>query len=122
MKRQDYFKMGDLIDAYNGLLTVKQRSFLELYYFNNYSIEEIAERKMITKQGVYDLLKRAEKRLVNYEEKLGLLKIRHRFLANQKLALSLDKFKIKFITKVKTSAQTDFASSIERIKKKLTSV
>lgn len=122
MKRQNYFKMGDLIEAYNGLLTIKQRSFLELYYFNNYSIEEIAERKMITKQGVYDLLKRAEKRLVNYEEKLGLLKIRSRLRTNQELVLNLDQFKTKFITEVRTSVQPDFATSIERIKKKLKSI
>ena len=122
MKRQNYFKMGDLIEAYNGLLTIKQRSFLELYYFNNYSIEEIAERKMITKQGVYDLLKRAEKRLVNYEEKLGLLKIRSRLRTNQELVLNLDQFKTKFITEIRTSVQPDFATSIERIKKKLKSI
>lgn len=59
-----------LLDLYGGLLTEKQRSFLEFYYNDDLSLAEIAENEGITRQGVYDIVKRAKDQLVNYEEKL----------------------------------------------------
>ena len=119
MRKSDYFKMGELIDAYSGLLTRKQRSFLELYYFNNFSIDEIAELKKITKQGVYDLLKRAETRLERYEEKLGLLKIRSQLSGNSDIISGLEKLKRNFESKIDRKAKPEFIKSIERLKEQI---
>lgn len=62
-----------LIDFYGPLLTDKQQHVLNLYYEYDWSLSEIAESLNVTRQAVYDLLRRAEYSLVEYEKKLGLV-------------------------------------------------
>jgi predicted DNA-binding protein YlxM (UPF0122 family) len=62
-----------LYDFYGELLTQKQKNVFELYYQNDLSLGEIAEQMKITRQGVYDTLKRAEKLLSQYERTLCLV-------------------------------------------------
>lgn len=64
--------MSSLLDIYGGLLTEKQRSFLDYYYNDDLSLAEIAENENITRQGVYDVIKRASDQLKNFEAKLSL--------------------------------------------------
>ena len=73
-----------LFDFYGQLLTEKQIEIIDMYYNNDLSLSEIAEQQDISRQGVYDTLKRAEKTLFEYEDKLGLV---NRFLL-QKESLS----------------------------------
>jgi len=61
-----------LFDFYGAMLTGRQREFMALYYECDLSLGEIAERHKISRQAVYDTLKRAEKALLKYEQKLGL--------------------------------------------------
>ncbi|WP_041315389.1 putative DNA-binding protein [Heliomicrobium modesticaldum] len=67
-------RMALLNDFYGQLLTERQRQVLSLYYEDNFSLAEIAEEFSVTRQAVFDLLKRAEKILLGYEDKLGLVK------------------------------------------------
>jgi predicted DNA-binding protein YlxM (UPF0122 family) len=62
-----------LYDFYGQLLTDKQIEAVDMYYNNDLSLGEISEQLGISRQGVYDTLKRAERTLFEYEEKLGLL-------------------------------------------------
>lgn len=62
-----------LFDFYGQLLTEKQREIVDMYYNNDLSLGEISEQQGISRQGVYDSLKRAEKTLNEYEGKLGLV-------------------------------------------------
>lgn len=62
-----------LFDFYGQLLTKKQIEIVDMYYNNDLSLGEISEQQGISRQGVYDTLKRAEKTLYEYEEKLGLV-------------------------------------------------
>lgn len=62
-----------LIDFYEPLLTEKQRTFLKLYVHDDYSLGEIAENFEISRQAVYEHIKRAEQTLQDYEDKLQLL-------------------------------------------------
>lgn len=62
-----------LFDFYGQLLTEKQQNILQLYYIDDLSLVEIAEQLGISRQAVYDTMKRTEKILYDYEEKLGLL-------------------------------------------------
>lgn len=62
-----------LFDFYGQLLTEKQMEIVDMYYNDDLSLAEISEQQGISRQGVYDTLKRAEKTLYEYEEKLGLV-------------------------------------------------
>ncbi len=63
-----------LYDIYSNLLTEKQKNYFEDYYFSDLSISEIAESYNISRNGVYDQLKRVVNSLEEYEELLGLKK------------------------------------------------
>ncbi len=62
-----------LKDVYGPLLTDKQAQVLSWYYEQDLSLTEIAELLDISKQAVYDLLRRSEKTLQEYEKRLGWL-------------------------------------------------
>ena len=65
-------EIGILFDFYGRLLTEKQYRIVDLFYMEDFSLSEIGEELDITRQGVYDTLKRAEEKLYKYEETLGL--------------------------------------------------
>lgn len=67
-------EIGILFDFYGKLLSDKQYQAVELYYIYDLSLAEIGEEMNITRQGVYDTLKRSEQKLYHYEETLGLIK------------------------------------------------
>ena len=72
-------RMNFLFDFYQALLTDKQRSYMELYYLDDNSLGEIAESYNISRQAVYDNIRRTEAMLEEYEEKLNLFeKFQHR--------------------------------------------
>lgn len=76
MSDADFIKrvrFGNLFDIYGGLLTEKQQHMMEQYFYDDLSLGEIAEEAGISRQAVYDLLKRVEGTLEKYEEKLHLL-------------------------------------------------
>jgi len=66
-------RMNFLFDFYQALLTDKQRSYMELYYLDDHSLGEIAESYGVSRQAVYDNIRRTEAMLEEYEEKLCLL-------------------------------------------------
>ncbi|MED3552219.1 putative DNA-binding protein [Cytobacillus praedii] len=65
-------RMNYLYDFYQSLLTPKQRSYMSLYYLDDFSLGEIAEEYDVSRQAVYDNIKRTEAMLEEYEEKLLL--------------------------------------------------
>jgi predicted DNA-binding protein YlxM (UPF0122 family) len=66
-------RMAMLFDFYGQLLTKKQQEIMEMFYADDLSLSEIAEECEISRQAVYDLLKRTEKILEGYEAKLRLV-------------------------------------------------
>ena len=66
-------EVGILFDFYGKLLSNKQYQVVELYYIYDLSLTEIGEETNITRQGVYDTLKRSEQKLYHYEDTLGLI-------------------------------------------------
>lgn len=62
-----------LFDFYGQLLTDKQRTFLSFYFHEDYSLGEIAANFEISRQAVYEHIKRAEVTLEELEQKLQLL-------------------------------------------------
>lgn len=65
-------RLNYLFDFYQSLLTPKQREYLQLYYLEDLSLVEIAEIAKVSRQAVYDNIKRSEAILESYEEKLLL--------------------------------------------------
>ncbi len=63
-----------LLDFYGELLTDKQRECFDLHYNEDLSLSEIAEQLGISRQGVWDNIRRAESVLEDVEEKTGLLR------------------------------------------------
>lgn len=64
-------------DFYGELLNEHHKLIFEEYILNDMSLSEIAEETGISRQGVYDIVKRCSKKLHEYEEKLGLVKRFH---------------------------------------------
>ena len=62
-----------LLDFYGELLTEKQRRTCDLHWNEDLSLAEIAEQNGLTRQGVWDILRRAEAALREYEAKTGLV-------------------------------------------------
>lgn len=63
-----------LLDFYGELLTEKQRECYDLHYNEDLSLAEIAEQCGISRQGVWDNIRRAESTLREFEEKTGLVR------------------------------------------------
>ena len=74
-------KIGILFDFYGKLLTDRQYMAVELYYIYDLSLAEIGEELGISRQGVYDVLKRSEQKLYEFEKNLGLVE---KFKSNRK--------------------------------------
>lgn len=66
-------EIGILFDFYGKLLSDSQYEIIELYYIHDLSLAEIGEELGISRQAVYDTLKRAEHKLYEYENILGLV-------------------------------------------------
>jgi len=75
-----------LYDFYGALLKESQRKMFEANILEDLTFTEIAEEEGISRQGVYDAIKRASKQLRFYEEKLGLVA---KFGQQKKLAREL---------------------------------
>jgi len=69
---ENVLKISLLLDFYSQLMTEKQYNILDMHYNNDYSLGEIAEYLNISRQGVYDNIKRGKALLNSLEEKLGL--------------------------------------------------
>ncbi|EUJ42233.1 putative DNA-binding protein [Brochothrix campestris] len=68
-------RINMLFAFYQRLLTEKQSIYMTLYYEDDFSLGEIAEEYEVSRQAVYDNIKRTVKILETYEEKLGLVGI-----------------------------------------------
>ena len=66
-----------LLDYYGELLTEKQRECFDLHYNEDLSLSEIAEQLGISRQGVWDNIRRAEaaeSAMQEMEQKTGLIR------------------------------------------------
>ncbi|OYD06453.1 YlxM family DNA-binding protein [Paludifilum halophilum] len=61
-----------LYDFYGPLLTERQRTMLELYYHEDWSLGEIADYFGISRQAVFEGIKRARKIMEGMEQELRL--------------------------------------------------
>ena len=69
----DMFYYNELYDIYANLLTDKQRTYYEDYYFNNLSLGEMAINYNVSRNAIFKQLKITVSKLLEFEEKLGFL-------------------------------------------------
>ena len=62
-----------LFDFFGELLTEKQREYFDLHYNEDLSLYEIAEQNGVSRQAVWDIIRRGEQTLIDTEEKTGLV-------------------------------------------------
>lgn len=74
------FEKTLLFDFYGELLTDRQKELYQLYHLDDLSLGEISEQLSISRQGVYDAIKRCDKQLAHFEDTLQLV---HRFVRNK---------------------------------------
>ena len=84
---EDRVMQSLLLDFYGELLTDKQRECCELHFNEDLSLAEIAEQCGISRQGVWDNIRRGVAALEEIEEKTGLIR---RFSETQKGLDELD--------------------------------
>ena len=62
----------ELFDYYGELFTDNQKEYFIDYYFNNLTLQEIADNNNVSKNAVHKNIKDITKKLDYYEEKLNL--------------------------------------------------
>ena len=61
-----------LFDYYENLLKEEDRKCFKAYYFDNLSLNEIAENNDVSRNAIHKRLKKIENELKEYENKLKL--------------------------------------------------
>lgn len=72
MEIEKNYRINSLFEFYRPLLTSKQDSYIQLYYADDYSLGEISEEFNVSRQAVYDNIRRTEVILEKYEDQLHL--------------------------------------------------
>ena len=70
MKEREY--LLSLYEIYNKLLTDKEKEYFENYYFEDLSLQEMADNYEVSKSYVGKYLNGIEKKIYDYEESLNL--------------------------------------------------
>ena len=99
-------KKALLFDFYGELLTEHQKNIYSDIVMNDLSYSEVAKDEGISRQSVYDLVKRCDKILEDYERKLRLVE---KFLETKKRVSTIH----QLATGLKS--MTDDVKLIERI-------
>jgi len=105
-------RMNYLFDFYQDLLTPKQQNYMSLYYLDDFSLGEIAEQFEVSRQAVYDNIKRTEAMLEEYEDKLHLYE---KFLMRQNMFKKLSSLLEKHINKEVNKEIFDVLKEIQEL-------
>ena len=70
----DRLRQSMLLDFYGELLTDKQRECCELHFNEDLSLAEIAEQCGVSRQSVWDNIRRALASMESIEERTGLIR------------------------------------------------
>ncbi len=71
MELDDFFELSILLGYYKNLLSEKQKEYMIDHFEMDYSLSEIAKKYSVSRQAVYENIKRGIVSLREYEEKLG---------------------------------------------------
>lgn len=71
MELDEFLEVSVLLDYYKNLLSDKQKEYMLEHFEEDYSLSEIAKGHGVSRQAVYDNIRRGVKILRTYEEKIG---------------------------------------------------
>ena len=71
--KKDTVYLTMLLDYYGDLLTDKQREYFDLHYNQDYTLAEIGEMNGISRQGVWEIVRRAEAAMRDIDARTGLV-------------------------------------------------
>lgn len=94
MELKEFMDTSILLGYYKNLLSDKQKEYMIKHFELDYSLSEIAKESDVSRQAVYDNIRRGIKILKDYEKKLGLYERDKKILKELKLLrkeLSLEK-------------------------------
>jgi hypothetical protein len=103
-----------LFDFYGELLTEHQKSIYSDIVLNDLSYSEVARDEGISRQGVYDLVKRCDKILEDYESKLCLVE---KFLETKERVSRIHELATALKEKTEQQELKDSICEIEAISK-----
>ena len=103
------FEMALLFDCYGGMLTDKQREYIEMRYHQDLSLSEIGQIQGVSRQAVFDNLTRTEALLRRMEENIGCVK-------RDKLIRSAVREILEAATVLDTSSDPTVLATVQRIR------
>lgn len=71
-----FVEIANLFEIYFSLLSEKQKEYLEDHFENDLSLSEIAKNNNVSRQAIYDNIKRGIALLYDYEDKLKFYQIK----------------------------------------------
>ena len=71
MKLKTRLEQTELYDYYGAILPPKHQEILQMYYYEDCGLSEIANIYGVSRQAILYYIEKAEKRLGEMEEKLG---------------------------------------------------
>lgn len=109
-------KKALLFDFYGELLTDHQKNIYSDIVMNDLSYSEVARDEGISRQSVYDLVKRCDKILEEYEEKLKLVE---KFLETKERVSKIHELATELKALAKEEALTAKIDEVEAISKEI---
>ena len=92
----------DLFEVYEKLLTPHQINYFKAYYYDDLTLQEISDNFSVSRNAIFDQLKKTVEILLNYENKLHLDKIKKELYAfSEKLDEKMQNQLLEIIEDVK---------------------
>ncbi len=77
---EDFVYYDQLFNIYGSLLNESNRKYYRLYYEENFTLQEIADLKNVSKSYVGNIISKTSKKLKEYENELHILRDRNELI------------------------------------------
>lgn len=95
---EEFVKYSNLFETYKPLFSGKQKMYLEAFLEEDNSFSEIAQAMNVSRQAVFDNIRKACKKLDYYEKELSIIKSNENML--NMLKDLKENFSIKYLNKL----------------------
>ncbi|WP_067140896.1 DNA-binding protein [Oceanivirga salmonicida] len=95
---EEFLKYSELFSIYKDLFSAKQQKYMSAFFEEDNSFTEISNALNISRQAVFENIKRSCTKLDEYELKLGILKKEKEYISN--LEKLNENFTKKYLEKI----------------------